>query len=212
MDIQGRSLPAFAQSASGYQAGLSLDGSLRGKPIPLSRESHALPLPGAGQPLKALSLPSSSSTPLEFKKAVAMEMDKEGKKVNPNPKSERKRIHKAAQDFEALMLGTMLKQVWKSMGEDGIFGQDRAGEFYREMFLDKVSEQIASGHSSLGVAKVVEDEMLRNAGLDKPVQTVPRDATGRIHQQGYVADAVASLSAYSCRESAQPALPGVSLT
>ncbi len=120
--------------------------------------------------------------------------------------TKRERIHNTAQQFEGMVLGTMLKQVWQSLGDDPLFGKDQASTMYREMWVDEVSKSIASGPQSLGIARLAENDMLRSEGLPlKPAEpesadaateneetevrrTAPQDARARIDRRRHEAE------------------------
>jgi Rod binding domain-containing protein len=87
--------------------------------------------------------------------------------------AERERIKETARQFEALLLGQMLKQVWKNLEQGEIAGMGAGGSMYREMWLDEIARGIATGPQRLGLADQVECDLLRQAGLGDRVKKPP---------------------------------------
>jgi Rod binding domain-containing protein len=69
-------------------------------------------------------------------------------------------IEDAARQFEALLLYTLLKQMWVSVPEGTLFGQSHAAKFYREMWLEALADEIATAGPGLGIAPVLERQLL----------------------------------------------------
>lgn len=69
-------------------------------------------------------------------------------------------IDKVARDLESMLLNMMLKEMWKSVPESELFGNEMATKFYREMWLEKIAESIAVDGTGLGVAEVVKKEII----------------------------------------------------
>jgi len=68
---------------------------------------------------------------------------------------EKSRLTKASQDFEALFVGMMLKQMRKSMaGENALFGKSSESKIYQDMMDDKLAEQM-SHTGTFGLAKAM---------------------------------------------------------
>lgn len=54
------------------------------------------------------------------------------------------RVKKATQDFEAVFVGMMLKQMRKSMaGENALFGQSSEAKVYQDMMDDTLAQQMS---------------------------------------------------------------------
>ncbi|MCC7478442.1 rod-binding protein [bacterium] len=182
MQIPGREI---AQLPAGRPAGPL---SLRPEERLFSFESQSGPLPLFAQEAQAaLSLepPALLRRPEPISIDVRDGRDLAVNRVGEDEASQRARIRSSAQDLEGLLLGTMLKQVWQSLGKDPLFGGDQATKMYREMWLEELSNSIAKGSHSLGIAAMVEREMLKNEGLEaeeagkkaQPEQRfAPRDA------------------------------------
>ena len=75
---------------------------------------------------------------------------------------EKARATKATQDFEAVFLGMMLKQMRKSMaGEDALLGKSSESKMFQDMMDDRLAQQM-SRSGSFGVAKAMMKSIERN--------------------------------------------------
>jgi Rod binding domain-containing protein len=65
---------------------------------------------------------------------------------------QRARLKKATQDFEAVFIGMMLKQMRKTMaGENPLFSKNSEAKYYQEMMDDAVAQQMSrTGQFGLG--------------------------------------------------------------
>jgi flagellar protein FlgJ len=92
-------------------------------------------------------------------------------KLQIDPKTQKKldKLKKATQDFEAIFIGTMLKEARKSLnGSHPLFGDSYEAKQYQEMMDDKMAEQM-SRSGSFGLSKTLykslEENILREANL-----------------------------------------------
>ena len=69
-------------------------------------------------------------------------------------------VKQAAQDFEAVYIGQMIKPMFDTIEVDPMFGGGQAEETWRSMMVDEMGKQIAR-NGGIGLAPVVEKEMLR---------------------------------------------------
>lgn len=69
---------------------------------------------------------------------------------------EQKKLYEACTEFEALLVKQML-QTMQSSTE--IFGKGFGGEYFKDMFQDQLSRQIANG--GMGLAKVLYEQILK---------------------------------------------------
>jgi len=68
---------------------------------------------------------------------------------------EKTRVTKAAQDFEAVFIGMMLKQMRKSMaGDNALFGKSSEAKVYQDMMDDSLAQQM-SKTGTFGLAKAM---------------------------------------------------------
>lgn len=71
-----------------------------------------------------------------------------------HPKSESKRILQAAQQFEALLIGQMLKSALDSAGEGSLGIADGPGSALIDLSAEQFAQALAS-KGGLGIAKMV---------------------------------------------------------
>src|SRR5437868_5863995 len=75
----------------------------------------------------------------------------------PTPEQVRQhqKLVKAAQDFEAVFIGQMLKQIHKSIaGDKPLFGGSQEAKMYQDMMDDATAQQM-SRTGSFGLAKLL---------------------------------------------------------
>ncbi|MCP3983644.1 MAG: hypothetical protein GY723_04605 [bacterium] len=65
-------------------------------------------------------------------------------------------LQKVAREFEALLVGEMMKQASKPLLEEGMLSGGSAGRMWNEMFLDQI---VREGGGSFGLAEAVEREL-----------------------------------------------------
>nr|WP_294514241.1 rod-binding protein [uncultured Rhodopila sp.] len=71
------------------------------------------------------------------------------------------KLAKAAQDFEAMAIGELLKPMFDTVNTaNGLFGGGSGEEAWRPMLVQEIARQIEA-HGGLGLAKPVYDAMLR---------------------------------------------------
>ena len=76
------------------------------------------------------------------------------------PQGDRAVLKKVAQEFEAIFIGEMLKQMRSSSMGGGLMGQDRATKMYQEMSDETLSKHIAES-GGLGIGRMIETELGR---------------------------------------------------
>lgn len=79
---------------------------------------------------------------------------------------ERAAAHKVAQEFEALMIGNMLKSMRATVGKDKLTGGGHGEEIYRSL-LDQEYASSAAARGGLGLAQAIERQLV-GPGSRKP--------------------------------------------
>ena len=74
-------------------------------------------------------------------------------------------LDKACRDFEALFLGYMMKEMRKTVPEDGLFSGGRAEEMYTSM-LDNETAKSITKHNGLGLAPMLYRQLTFNSEKD----------------------------------------------
>ncbi len=81
-------------------------------------------------------------------------------------KSAKARATKATQDFEAVFVGMMLKQMRKSMASDNpLFGKSSEAKVYQDMMDDSLAQQM-SRTGTFGLAKAMMKSIARTLPAD----------------------------------------------
>ena len=68
------------------------------------------------------------------------------------------KIEKTAQDFEAIFLNMMLKEMRKTVGEGGLLDGDAGSKIFREMMDTALAEAMAKSNT-FGLGKIVAEHM-----------------------------------------------------
>lgn len=82
-----------------------------------------------------------------------------GTAVPQKSAKERAAAHKVAQDFEALMIGMMMKSMRGTVGTDKLTGGGNGEEIYRSM-LDQEYASAAAKRGGLGLAQAIERQLV----------------------------------------------------
>jgi Rod binding domain-containing protein len=76
------------------------------------------------------------------------------------PAGQNNRAREAAKDFEALLVGEMLKSMWANVGSEGLLSGGREEEIYREMLNEALAKSMAESQS-IGIADIISRELER---------------------------------------------------
>lgn len=86
-----------------------------------------------------------------------------GKDLNALPPKEMDaKIHKAATDFEALLLGQMVQSMWQTVPGGGVLSGSKEESMYRDMLTQEIAKTAAAGQG-IGIRGVIERELTRQA-------------------------------------------------
>ncbi|MFQ5686225.1 MAG: rod-binding protein [Candidatus Scalindua sp.] len=69
-------------------------------------------------------------------------------------------LQKAAQDFEAVLLNMVIKAMWKTIPESGLFEKDNSTQIYEGLMHSSLSEEMAK-NGGMGIAKVLYQQLSR---------------------------------------------------
>ncbi|MEI6205609.1 MAG: rod-binding protein [Desulfuromonadales bacterium] len=77
--------------------------------------------------------------------------------------SEKQRLQakKVSQDFEALFVGMMMKSMRETVGKDKLTGGGHGEEVYRSMLDQEYAAASVKRGGGLGLAKIIEKEIVR---------------------------------------------------
>lgn len=90
--------------------------------------------------------------------------------IHGDASQNRKKLHEAAESFEALMAGFLVRSLRQSMSPGGFYGNAYGGEIYQSM-MDEVLAQTLATRANLGIAAALE----RQFG-SRDVKQTPDDA------------------------------------
>lgn len=74
--------------------------------------------------------------------------------------SQLRKIDGASKQLEALLLETLLKQMWATLPKTSLLGNGLEAKYYREMWLQQLAGQIAVDGQGLGIAAALNNEMI----------------------------------------------------
>ncbi|WAM36439.1 rod-binding protein [Caldicellulosiruptor acetigenus] len=73
---------------------------------------------------------------------------------------DKQKLKEACEEFEAIMLSTIFKQMQKSIPKGGLFKEGIADDIFNDMFVDEVSKS-ASKQGGIGLSKLLYDSMIK---------------------------------------------------
>jgi flagellar protein FlgJ len=85
-------------------------------------------------------------------------------------------LHQAAQDFEAMFLNLLLKEMRPEEG--GLFGDNLGSDIYQELFDEELSK-LMSKTGQLGLAQFIEKQVAAQIGLEEDDGTIPGEVLSR---------------------------------
>src|SRR5512146_1631061 len=97
----------------------------------------------------------------------ARQLQRQGNGVAGLSEKQRLQAKKVSQDFEGLFVGMMLKSMRSTVPEDKLTGGGHGEEVYRSLLDQEYATAAAKRGQSLGLAKMVEKELLRQEGRRK---------------------------------------------
>ncbi len=80
---------------------------------------------------------------------------------------ERERLEKACQGFEAIFINLLLKEMRKTVPEDGLLPTSSAMRTWRELFDNQLAETLAS-RKEMGLAKMLYQQLQDQVPEKKP--------------------------------------------
>lgn len=76
------------------------------------------------------------------------------------------RIHRTAEDFEAVFLGEMLSPMFESLETDGLFGGGSGERMYRSLLVQEYGKSLAR-NGGVGIADAVTRQVLALQEIDR---------------------------------------------
>lgn len=111
-------------------------------------------------PTLPTALPVQSS-PIPASAPVGSPVTGASKTIRPKQAVDPAKVAKAADDFEAMAIGQLLKPMFDTVDTSkGIFGGGPGEEAWKPMMVQEFAKQIEA-HGGLGLAKPIYDAMIR---------------------------------------------------
>lgn len=73
---------------------------------------------------------------------------------------DKQKLKEACNEFEALMLSSVFKEMKKTIPEDGLIQRTIADDIFDEMLIDEVSKNAAK-QGNVGISKMLYDSLLK---------------------------------------------------
>lgn len=90
----------------------------------------------------------------------------ENLKSRINNAKEDKSLLKASQEFEALFIQMMLKEMRSTIPEGGLVEKSKGREIFQDMYDQEISKSISQGgNQGIGLAKLIYEQMKSNKGV-----------------------------------------------
>jgi peptidoglycan hydrolase FlgJ len=95
----------------------------------------------------------------------------------PERSTEKERLRKACQDFEAIMLKSLLKEMRASVPQDGLLGTDSGREMMQDLMDQEAAVQMARTQG-IGIGDRLYETFQRHLGeaTPQPATLPPADA------------------------------------
>jgi len=95
---------------------------------------------------------------------------------------EREGLEKAAQEFEAVFLNTLMKAMRKTVPENDLFNGGGATKFYRQMHDVEMAKALATANGGLGIADMIVRQLDRGDEEQQPLigPASPAPLRGRV--------------------------------
>ncbi len=84
-------------------------------------------------------------------------------------------IRKFSEDFEALFVQRLMKEMRKSVPKGGLMEKSLSMEWFEEMFDEAVAKEISAGES-IGMAQIIYEQLTRSPGEGRPSGAAPLQA------------------------------------
>jgi len=73
-------------------------------------------------------------------------------------KDDDKKLMEVCKEFESIFIYMMLKEMRKTVPEDGLIEKSQGTRIFEEMYMDELSKEMSKGDNSLGIAKMLYDQ------------------------------------------------------
>ena len=120
----------------------------------------------------------SSFMPLQMRVKPGLPLvQKEGMKLDAKTDDQAAQLRKVAEDFEAVFLYQMMKQMRNSIHKEDMFHGGAGEDIFTEMLDEEFSKRMAS-RGSVGIADMLFRQLSRQYGIGEPADAMP-DLSGQ---------------------------------
>jgi len=99
-----------------------------------------------------MEIPFNNESLLSFAKAESSKNSLKNGSKSPHE------LQKATQDFEAVLLNMVIKAMWKTIPESGLFEKNNSTQIYEGLMHSALSEEMAR-NGGMGIAKVLYQQL-----------------------------------------------------
>lgn len=79
-------------------------------------------------------------------------------KINNVNKDDDEKLMEVCKEFESIFLYMMLKEMKKTVPDDGLIEKSQATKIFEDMYFEELSKEMAKGNNSLGIAKMIYNQ------------------------------------------------------
>lgn len=83
-------------------------------------------------------------------------MQKKMENLSKSPDDQK--LMDACKEFESIFTYMMLKEMKKTVPEDGIIEKSQGTRMFEEMYLEELSKDMANGNNGIGMAKILYNQ------------------------------------------------------
>ncbi|NLY86300.1 MAG: hypothetical protein GX077_08125 [Tissierellia bacterium] len=80
------------------------------------------------------------------------------RKVDNLNKDDDEKLMEVCREFESIFLYMVLKEMKKTVPEDGLIEKSQASRIFEDMYFEELSKEMTKGNNSLGIAKMLYDQ------------------------------------------------------
>ncbi|NLV87907.1 MAG: hypothetical protein GX021_00870 [Tissierellia bacterium] len=73
-------------------------------------------------------------------------------------KDDDKKLMEVCREFESVFVYMMLKEMKKTVPEDGLIEKSQGSRIFEDMYFEELSKEMSKGENSLGIAKMLYEQ------------------------------------------------------
>lgn len=73
-------------------------------------------------------------------------------------KMEDEKLKEVCKEFESIFLSTMLKEMKKTIPDDGLIEKGMGTEIFEDMYIDEISQEVSKDGDGIGIAKMLYEQ------------------------------------------------------